>query len=134
MFNMFIFMTRPLARDSEVRVILKYFLELTRAFERKSLLNRHSLLHLLRKVYWCPSICSKCPTRHCTDRAVGYQTDSIRCKLCLTGAGHISQSSPTQIASRSTDSLLLLQFTAAFPSFRSQLTLLPGSCLPNHSD
>lgn len=94
---------------------------------------------MLCSIFWEKSIhahlyVAMCPTRHCINRAVGYQTDNIWCKLCLTGAGDKSWTSSTQMASRSTDSLLLLQFTAAFPFFWSQLTLLPGCWLPNHSD
>lgn len=63
--------------------------------------------------------------RCCIDRAARYQTDRIRCKLCLTSARDISQTRPTQIASKSTDFFLLLQFMPVFPSFGSQLTL-PG--------
>lgn len=52
MFNMFSFMIWPLASHLEVRVILKYFLEVTGPSERRRLLNRHTLLQLLRKVSW----------------------------------------------------------------------------------
>lgn len=86
----------PLVSDSEVKVILKNFLEETGAFEKRRLLKRHILPHLVRKISLYLSV--SCWRGAGTPLMVLWVTDCL-CQVEAApgwcGSGILSKSQPS---------------------------------------